>query len=84
MIYVDSTVFVLASSTVVHGLGINSSREVCEGGILLCKSGLSRDIDPVVLILLGLVCYMTTKIIIYYFLVERAVSSPQFLPTNQS
>jgi hypothetical protein len=75
MIYVDSTIFVLASSTVVHGLGINSSREVCEGGILLCKSGLFRGIDRVVLILLGLVCYMTTKIIIYYFLVEKAVST---------
>jgi hypothetical protein len=40
MIYVDSTIFVLATSTIVHGLGINSSREVCEGGILLCESGL--------------------------------------------
>lgn len=55
MIYVDSTLFVLATSIIVHGLGINSSRAVCEGGILLC-----------------LVCYMTTKILIYYFLVERA------------
>ncbi|KAF9701589.1 hypothetical protein EKO04_000771 [Ascochyta lentis] len=55
MIYVDSTLFVLATSIIVHGLGINSSRGVCEGGILLC-----------------LVCYMTTKILIYYFLVERA------------
>ncbi|KAJ4990722.1 hypothetical protein SVAN01_03731 [Stagonosporopsis vannaccii] len=55
MIYVDSTLFVLATSIIVHGLGINSSRQVCEGGILLC-----------------LVCYMTTKILIYYFLVERA------------
>ncbi|KAF3047410.1 hypothetical protein E8E12_004184 [Didymella heteroderae] len=55
MIYVDSTLFVLATSVIVHGLGINSSRAVCEGGILLC-----------------LVCYMTTKILIYYFLVERA------------
>jgi hypothetical protein len=25
--------------------------------------------------LLGLLCYMTTKILIYYFLVEKAVSS---------
>jgi hypothetical protein len=75
MIYVDSTIFVLASSVVVHGLGINSSREVCEGGILLCKSDLSRGVDRVVLIFLGLVCYMTTKIVIYYFLVERAVSN---------
>ncbi|KAJ4311003.1 hypothetical protein N0V94_008170, partial [Neodidymelliopsis sp. IMI 364377] len=55
LIYVDSTLFVLATSVIVHGLGINSSRSVCEGGILLC-----------------LICYMTTKIIIYYFLVERA------------
>jgi hypothetical protein len=55
MIYVDSTLFVFATSIIVHGLGINSSRAVCEGGILLC-----------------LVCYMTTKILIYYFLVERA------------
>jgi hypothetical protein len=55
MIYVDSTLFVLATSIIVHGLGINSSHGVCEGGILLC-----------------LICYMTTKILIYYFLVERA------------
>ncbi|KAF2629989.1 hypothetical protein BU25DRAFT_262511 [Macroventuria anomochaeta] len=55
LIYIDSTLFVLATSIIVHGLGINSSRGVCEGGILLC-----------------LVCYMTTKILIYYFLVERA------------
>ncbi|KAJ4334342.1 hypothetical protein N0V95_009191 [Ascochyta clinopodiicola] len=55
MIYVDSTLFVLGSAIIVHGLGINSSRGVCEGGILLC-----------------LICYMTTKILIYYFLVERA------------
>lgn len=51
----DSTLFVFATSVIVHGLGINSSRVVCEGGILLC-----------------LACYMTTKILIYYFLVERA------------
>lgn len=55
MIYVDSSCFVLAASILAHGLGINSSRGVCEAGILLC---------------LG--CYMTTKILIYYFLVERA------------
>ncbi|KAH7393967.1 hypothetical protein DE146DRAFT_112745 [Phaeosphaeria sp. MPI-PUGE-AT-0046c] len=55
IIYVDSALFVFATSILVHGFGINSSSQVCEGGILLC-----------------LVCYMTTKIIIYYFLVERA------------
>ena len=27
---------------------------------------------------IGLICYMTTKILIYYFLVEKAVSSPRF------
>lgn len=55
IIYIDSTIFILASSILTHGFGINSSRAVCEGGILLC-----------------LICYMTTKILIYYFLVERA------------
>ncbi|UPX19266.1 uncharacterized protein EKO05_0009535 [Ascochyta rabiei] len=55
MIYVDSILFVLASSIIVHGLGINSSRSICEAGIFLC-----------------LICYMTTKILMYYFLVERA------------
>ncbi|KAF2033239.1 hypothetical protein EK21DRAFT_59092 [Setomelanomma holmii] len=56
IIYANSALFVFATSIIVHGFGINSSSEVCEGGILLC-----------------LVCYMTTKILIYYFLVERAV-----------
>ncbi|KAF2827431.1 hypothetical protein CC86DRAFT_290120 [Ophiobolus disseminans] len=56
VIYADSALFVLTTSVIVHGFGINNSREVCEGGIILC-----------------LVCYMTTKILIYYFLVERAV-----------
>jgi hypothetical protein len=44
-------------------------------GFYSVSSGLSRGIDRIVLILLGLVCYMTTKIIIYYFLVEKAVST---------
>ena len=55
VIYVDPTLFVLATSIIVHGLGLNSSHGLCEGAIILC-----------------LVCYMTTKIVIYYFLVERA------------
>ena len=84
MIYVDSTIFVLATSTIIHGLGINSSREVCEGGILLCEFCLSRDVRASTLISLGLVCYMTTKIIIYYFLVEKAVSSPLFVDASKS
>lgn len=54
-IYVDSILFVLATSIIVQGLGINSSRAVCESGILLC-----------------LVFYATTKLLIYYFFVERA------------
>jgi hypothetical protein len=37
-----------------------------------------------VLILSGLVCYMTTKIIIYYFLVEKAVSSRWVVSVNQT
>ncbi|RYN84462.1 hypothetical protein AA0117_g1213 [Alternaria alternata] len=55
IIYCDSALFVFATAIVVHGFGINSSPQVCEGGILLC-----------------LICYMTTKILIYYFLVEKA------------
>ncbi|OAL46156.1 hypothetical protein IQ07DRAFT_198741 [Pyrenochaeta sp. DS3sAY3a] len=55
IIYFDSALFVFTTAIVVHGLGINNSSMICEGGILLC-----------------LVCYMTTKILIYYFLVERA------------
>ncbi|KAH5072928.1 hypothetical protein HBH95_161340 [Parastagonospora nodorum] len=55
VIYADSAAFVFATSIITHGFGINSSRQVCEGGIILC-----------------LVCYMSTKIIMYYFLVERA------------
>jgi SNF family Na+-dependent transporter len=54
----------------------STRREKCvKEGFYSVSSGLSRGIDRVVLILLGLVCYMTTKIIIYYFLVEKAVST---------
>ncbi|KAF3004759.1 hypothetical protein E8E13_000933 [Curvularia kusanoi] len=55
LIYFDSAVFVFATSILFHGVDINSSRSICEGGILVC-----------------LLCYMTTKILTYYFLVERA------------
>ncbi|KAH7095077.1 hypothetical protein FB567DRAFT_20056 [Paraphoma chrysanthemicola] len=36
IIYADSALFVFATGLIVQGFGINSSREVCEGGILLC------------------------------------------------
>ncbi|KAF2011651.1 hypothetical protein BU24DRAFT_286310 [Aaosphaeria arxii CBS 175.79] len=55
VIYIDSTLFIIATSIIARGVGINTSPGICEGGILLC-----------------LVCYMTTKVLIYYFLVERA------------
>ncbi|KNG52664.1 hypothetical protein TW65_00083 [Stemphylium lycopersici] len=35
IIYCDSAAFVFATAIVVHGFGINSSPQVCEGGILL-------------------------------------------------
>lgn len=73
MIYTDSTLFVFATAIVVHGFGINSSPQVCEGGILLCKTA-ALMLKIVVLTHTGLVCYMTTKILLYYWLVERAVS----------
>jgi hypothetical protein len=81
LIYCDSALFVFATAVVVHGFGINSSPEVCEGGILLCTS-LSHKTYTFLfgkeLTGLGLICYMTTKILIYYFLVEKAVSSARF------
>ncbi|KAL5413028.1 hypothetical protein PMIN03_003956 [Paraphaeosphaeria minitans] len=55
IIYADSVLFVFVTSIITRGIGINESKGVCEGGILLC-----------------LICYMTTKILMYYFLVERA------------
>ncbi|KAF1934804.1 hypothetical protein EJ02DRAFT_429009 [Clathrospora elynae] len=55
MIYVDSTVFIFTTAIMMHGIGINSSPQICEGAIFLC-----------------LTCYLTTKIMIYYFLVEKA------------
>ena len=39
MIYADSALFVFATSIVVNGFGINSSRGVFEGRILLCEFG---------------------------------------------
>ncbi|OCK74406.1 hypothetical protein K432DRAFT_409888 [Lepidopterella palustris CBS 459.81] len=54
-IYIDSTLFVFVTAIISKGLGINDSRQICEGAILLC-----------------LICYMTTKVLIYFFLVEKA------------
>jgi hypothetical protein len=54
-IYVDSYLFVFATSLLQHSFGVNSSKQLCEGAILLC-----------------LACYVTTKIFIYLFLVEKA------------
>ncbi|KAH3910781.1 hypothetical protein HBI56_188250 [Parastagonospora nodorum] len=55
LIYVDSAVFVFATSIVLHGIGVNAGEMVCEASIFLC-----------------LLLYMSTKILTYYFLVERA------------
>ncbi|KAF2799509.1 hypothetical protein K505DRAFT_294507 [Melanomma pulvis-pyrius CBS 109.77] len=56
IIYADSTLFVFVTAIISRGFGINSSPQICEGGIILC-----------------LVCYLSTKVLIYYFLVEKAV-----------
>jgi len=54
-IYGDSFLFVLFTGVLSHGLGVNTSPQICEGAILLC-----------------LICYVSTKVMIYYFLVEKA------------
>jgi hypothetical protein len=56
----------------VHGFGVNSSRAICEGGILLCKFG-ERFQTANINSEEGLTCYMSAKVMTYYFLVERAV-----------
>lgn len=82
IIYCDSAAFVFATAIVVHGFGINSSPQVCEGGILLCR--FSQDCVAFGLLTsVGLICYMTTKILIYYFLVEKAVSNSQVTVREQ-
>ncbi|KAL5465116.1 hypothetical protein PMIN06_000854 [Paraphaeosphaeria minitans] len=89
IIYADSVLFVFVTSIITRGIGINESKGVCEGGILLCTHPILPfhfHVLPGVLrptsktdseinvrrVDAGLICYMTTKILMYYFLVERA------------
>lgn len=37
MIYIDSAVFVFATSIVLHGIGVNTGEMVCEASIFLCE-----------------------------------------------
>ncbi|OJJ47811.1 hypothetical protein ASPZODRAFT_24703 [Penicilliopsis zonata CBS 506.65] len=52
-IYIDSILFIITTSVLEHGFGLDSEG-VCSAAILVC-----------------LVCYMSTKVLIYYFLVEK-------------
>ncbi|KAI5369994.1 hypothetical protein Slin15195_G008720 [Septoria linicola] len=54
VIYIDSFLFIFVTA-LLKDIGINKSRGICDGAILLC-----------------LVCYMSTKVLIYTFLVEKA------------
>lgn len=55
-IFIDSWLFIVVTSILKHGVGIDISTEMCSSAILLC-----------------LICYVTTKVLIYMFLVEKAV-----------
>ncbi|KAH8601515.1 hypothetical protein B0O99DRAFT_606793 [Bisporella sp. PMI_857] len=53
-VYVDSIIFITASTILDRGYGLNTNAQICDASILLC-----------------LTCYLTTKALLFYFLVEK-------------
>ncbi|KAG9240333.1 hypothetical protein BJ878DRAFT_546356 [Calycina marina] len=53
-VYVDSIIFIIASTILERAFGVNTSYQICDAAILLC-----------------LTCYLTTKALLFLFLVEK-------------
>ncbi|THY18887.1 hypothetical protein D6D00_07922 [Aureobasidium pullulans] len=72
-IYTDSLLFIITTAILTKSYNINEDVRICDGAILLCKSTfVSSSIkEASANEKSGILCYMSTKVLLYYFLVEK-------------
>ncbi|THV91354.1 hypothetical protein D6D26_09073 [Aureobasidium pullulans] len=72
-IYTDSLLFIITTAILTKSYNINEDVRICDGAILLCKSTfISSSIkEASANEKSGILCYMSTKVLLYYFLVEK-------------
>jgi len=64
LIYIDSMLLIVVTGTLRFGLGVNTSRRICDLAVLSC---VSNGIEPCIkLTCLGLTFYLSTKLLMYF------------------
>jgi hypothetical protein len=74
IVYIDSGLFILTSTIYRDALDINISYGHCTQATNMCTESDNYSIQPNTNLFIGLIFYMTSKIFVYLYFVERCVS----------